>query len=447
MGLCKLGSYGGTDATIKPFSDGSTLKLAEACRRFLLHPGKDKDIRKWAAEGLSYLTLDAEVKEKLIEDKAAVKALVELAKTGDQSVLFGVVTTLVNLCNAYEKQEVIPEMIELAKFAKQHIPEEHELDDPDFVIKRILALGRENVTTALVALSKTDSPNSKELISRVFNALASEHELRGIIVQQGGVKVLIKLALDGTEKGKRHAAQALARIGITMNPEVAFPGQRALECIRPLLSLLHPDCSGLENFEGLMALCNIAQLSEVARQRIVKEGGFPKIENYMYEDHLYISRAAVQCVCNLVQSEDIIKTFFETENDRIKFLVSCCLDEDQDTTMAASGALAVLTSYSQKCCEKVFDSKNWLEAIQRLLADPAASMQYRGVCIVTNIIHSSNELAEQLMDSNVLEILMALKIIPDEDGSRKKINDVITEALKECERKGIIKKPDEDDEI
>lgn len=53
------------------------------------------------------------------------------------SVIYGVVSTLVNLCNAYDKQEIIPEMIELAKFAKRHIPEQHELDDPDFVIKRV----------------------------------------------------------------------------------------------------------------------------------------------------------------------------------------------------------------------------------------------------------------------------------------------------------------------
>ena len=44
---------------------------------------------------------------------------------------------MVNLCNAYEKQEILPEMLELAKFAKHHIPQEHELDDPDFVDKRI----------------------------------------------------------------------------------------------------------------------------------------------------------------------------------------------------------------------------------------------------------------------------------------------------------------------
>ena len=33
IGLCKLGSLGGTDASMKPFSEGASLKLAEACRR------------------------------------------------------------------------------------------------------------------------------------------------------------------------------------------------------------------------------------------------------------------------------------------------------------------------------------------------------------------------------------------------------------------------------
>jgi len=48
--------------------------------RFLINPAKDKDMRKWAVEGLSYLTLDAEVKERLIEDHGALQALIEVAK-------------------------------------------------------------------------------------------------------------------------------------------------------------------------------------------------------------------------------------------------------------------------------------------------------------------------------------------------------------------------------
>ena len=37
-------------------------------------------MRKWAVEGLSYLTLDAEVKEKVIEDRVALQALIDVAQ-------------------------------------------------------------------------------------------------------------------------------------------------------------------------------------------------------------------------------------------------------------------------------------------------------------------------------------------------------------------------------
>ena len=66
--------------------------------------------------------------------------------------LYGVVATFVNLCNAYDKQEVIPEMVELAKFAKQHIPEEHEMDDQDFVDNRITILAQQGASWALAVL-------------------------------------------------------------------------------------------------------------------------------------------------------------------------------------------------------------------------------------------------------------------------------------------------------
>lgn len=439
VGLCKLGSSGGNDSSIKPFADGANLKLSEACRKFLLHPGKDQDIRKWSAEGLSYLTLDAEVKEKLIEDRPALKALIELARTGDESVLYGVVTTLVNLCNVYEKQEMIPEMVELAKFAKQHIPEEHEFDDPDFVAKRIVVLGNEGVTTALVALAKTESPNSRELIARVFNALCSEEQLRGVVVQQGGVKVLISLALSGTEKGKRNAAQALARIAITINPEVAFPGQRALEIIRPLLSLLNVDYNALENFEALLGLCNIAQMNETARLRIIKEGGVSKIDHYIYEDHLHLCRAATQCTTNLTMSPEVVK-IYEGENDKLKFLINLSMDEDLETALAASGALAILTNASQKCCEKFFESKSWLDAIHFLLANVNTDLQYRGVCVIRNMMESSKEVAEKLIQTDVMEILMALTKLDQTE--KEQIRTVADDGLKSAEQWGIIKKPE-----
>jgi hypothetical protein len=54
-GAVEVGQLRGNDAAVKPFAEGSNLKLAEACKRFLLHSGKDQDVRKWAAEGSNYI--------------------------------------------------------------------------------------------------------------------------------------------------------------------------------------------------------------------------------------------------------------------------------------------------------------------------------------------------------------------------------------------------------
>lgn len=440
VGLCKVGSFGGDDASVRPFADGSTKKLAEACRKFLVNPAKENDVRKWAAEGLSYLTLDADVKEKLVEDKAALYALIELAKSGDQSCLYGVVTTLVNLCNAYEKQEVMPEMMELAKFAKHHIPETHELDDPDFINKRITVLAKAGVTSGLVALAKTESHNSRELIARVFNAICGLPELRGIVVQQGGAKVLIPMSLEGTNNGKKQASQALARIGITINPEVAYPGQRNLEVVRPLVGLLHPDCTALENFEALMALCNLAGMSESTRNRILKEGGLAKIEHYLYEDHEMLLRAATQCICNLVQSDDVIKTY-EGNNDKTKFLYLLCQEEDTDTVMAAAGALCILTSASKICCRKLLDVQVWPETLRCLLANPNKEIQYRGTYMLYNIISDDKDVAAKVFETDIMEILMAITKLEDPDVKRTVEN--AQKCLNAAEEMGVIRKPDE----
>ena len=42
-------------------------------------------------------------------------------------------------------------------------------------------------------------------------------------------KALIPLALEGTETGKTRAGRALAKIAISINPELAFPGQRVIK--------------------------------------------------------------------------------------------------------------------------------------------------------------------------------------------------------------------------
>lgn len=83
------------------------------------------DIRRWSADGLAYLSLDGDVKEELADNQSAVKALFKLCQCQDAHVLYSITTIFVNLTNTYDIQKPDKEMLELATYAKQHIPKEH----------------------------------------------------------------------------------------------------------------------------------------------------------------------------------------------------------------------------------------------------------------------------------------------------------------------------------
>lgn len=62
-------------------TENIVLKLATTCKQFLLAVDKySVDIRRFACEGLSYLSLDADIKEFIVSDSQLLQALVALAK-------------------------------------------------------------------------------------------------------------------------------------------------------------------------------------------------------------------------------------------------------------------------------------------------------------------------------------------------------------------------------
>ncbi|XP_051062490.1 protein unc-45 homolog A [Phodopus roborovskii] len=413
VGLCKLGSAGGTDFSMKQFAEGSTLKLAKQCRKWLCNDQIDAGTRRWAVEGLAYLTFDADVKEEFVEDEASLKALFQLSKSEERSVLFAVASALVNCTNSYDYEEPDPKMVELAKYAKQHVPEQHPKDKPSFVRARVKKLLAAGVVSAMTCMVKTESPvltnSCRELLSRVFLALVEEVEDRGTVVAQGGGKALLPLALEGTDVGQTKAAQALAKLTITSNPEMTFPGERIYEVVRPLVSLLHLNCSGLQNFEALMALTNLAGISERLRQKILKEKAVPMIEGYMFEEHEMIRRAATECMCNLAMSKEVQDLFEAQGNDRLKLLVLYSGEDDELLRRAAAGGLAMLTSMRPSLCSRIPQvTTHWLEILQALLLSPNQELQHRGTVVVLNMVAASREIASTLMESEVLEILSVL---------------------------------------
>uniref|UniRef100_F6T803 Protein unc-45 homolog B n=1 Tax=Callithrix jacchus TaxID=9483 RepID=F6T803_CALJA len=432
VGLCKLGSAGGTDYGLRQFAEGSTEKLAKQCRKWLCNTAIDTRTRRWAVEGLAYLTLDADVKDDFVQDVPALQAMFELAKTSDKTILYSVATTLVNCTNSYDVKEVIPELVQLAKFSKQHVPEEHPkgFTGSDWLACCCCCLGK--CVSALNVLLSSWS-------HRVFLALCDNPKDRGTIVAQGGGKALIPLALEGTDVGKVKAAHALAKIAAVSNPDIAFPGERVYEVVRPLVSLLDTQRDGLQNYEALLGLTNLSGRSDKLRQKIFKERALPDIENYMFENHDQLRQAATECMCNMVLNKEVQERFLADGNDRLKLVVLLCGEDDDKVQNAAAGALAMLTAAHKKLCLKMTQvTTQWLEILQRLCLHDQLSVQHRGLVIAYNLLAADAELAKKLVESELLEILTVVgKQEPDE--KKAEVVQAARECLIKCMDYGFIK--------
>ncbi|XP_077270246.1 protein unc-45 homolog B-like, partial [Temnothorax americanus] len=163
VGICKMTKFEGLKSELQAvltFDKEHMSKWRKVCIQFLTN--FQRDLRKWAVEGLSYLTLDLGVKNELIKDQRAVKAIIEFAKIENQSILYQVNILLVNLCIAYDNFNFPSEREMFVKcFNIDHVQTED-----DYVQERRRALAEAGVTSALVGLAKTGSENNKELIAR-----------------------------------------------------------------------------------------------------------------------------------------------------------------------------------------------------------------------------------------------------------------------------------------
>uniref|UniRef100_A0A6G1SM34 Protein unc-45 B n=1 Tax=Aceria tosichella TaxID=561515 RepID=A0A6G1SM34_9ACAR len=433
VGLSKVSSVGSTDASIRPLTAEANPRYARDCRAIISRPTPEFTLKQYAIEALAYLSFDGTVKEELVEDRQALNALFETMTFDVNSpVVYSILNIFVNLTNSYDKQEQPPELVELAKFAQQHVPQEHPLDKHEIVKSRVEKLAISDLVTKLVQLANIESKAAKELIARIMNALAEVEHVRGRLVQQGAVTLLMALAQTDAktpEKSCILATHALARLGITMDPQLVYQGQRLVAVIKPLKRLLKPECTALQNFEALLALTNIAQANETCRNHILNDNGFSLIESLMFEEHEMIRRAAVQCVVNLIREPQMV-SLYEADNDRVKYLIILCQEEDLETVKAASGALAMLCQVSEKACEKIFEAKQWEEILMLLLSNENMELVHRAVVIVKCIVSCKDQkLAERIYASQISDVLMALTM-PQLEGVPQPIKELASSIIK-----------------
>uniref|UniRef100_A0A0N5AQ81 Protein unc-45 homolog B n=1 Tax=Syphacia muris TaxID=451379 RepID=A0A0N5AQ81_9BILA len=438
MGLCKCAAAGGDDSSRQTMQEGSTLKLAKTCKKFLLDINVySVEVRSFACEGLSYLSLDADVKEWIVEDPLLLQALLSLAKSAGALCSYTLASIYVNCSNAYEKPKIDEELVKLAQFAKHHVPETHPKDTDDFVEKRIRALVKDGATAACVAISKTESKNTLELLARALLAFSEFPDLRGQVISEGGCKLLLRLTKEATGEGKIKAAHAIARLGVQADPTIAFPGQRAYEVVKPLTELLHPDIEGRPNYDALMTLTNLASVSDSVRKRMLKERIVPKAEEYWFMvEHPHLRAAAAELFLNLLFCDEYFQMVAQPGTDRLKLWFLYTVEEDERLAMASTAGFAILTE-DPKVCQRIVDEfKSWPEVLGEICFREHPEVQRRGLLGIKNMILSSEKVASEIISSEVFRRLQAVAKL--NNTSHEASKKVAQESLEAAEKWGLI---------
>lgn len=354
-----------------------------------------------AVEGLAYLSTDPDMKERLSKDQIFLKhlfALIPDRKKRKSSatnpptptnspLLYGVITTIANLIGyrprLSEEQRQIERLSQMSKTTQgttKATKSDSKLNDDAQVkarVRRLIDAGLLPILSTIPSL--TDSQAVHRNVARAFLSVTEDKDTRGLVLQAGGSKALQliirhlsppppvsvkKAASKPSLPAPLEAIQALAKLSITSSPLQVYGADVGpiYDALRPLsLLVLDSSANQLQQFEGVMALTNLASISPDFCSRIADLDGFlNKVELLLFEDHVLLRRAAMELICNLVAgSDETFERYAGADGNsgvksKLHLVLAICDVEDTPTRLAASGTLATLMN-SPSVCTTLFD--------------------------------------------------------------------------------------------
>ncbi|KAG0371411.1 hypothetical protein BGZ54_000038 [Gamsiella multidivaricata] len=343
-----------------------------------------------AVEGLAYASIQPAVKHLIISDRALLLSLFQLGEeTKSNPLKYGLIVIFNNLTTF--RKRLSPEQEQMLKLKKmagtlpksdskrlQSQDDDDPLDSEAVVNQRNIALVKLGIMPALHAIGNQASETIRQSLAQVLRNLITPTETRGLLVQQGVVRLLMPISLQQqqgqqqqpiTESTRASAAQALAKLCITLDPRLTFKNQRIPELVKPLIWLLE-STDQLCQFESLMALTNLGSMGDVqVLGLIVQGGGVEKMENLQFSEHILVRRAATEALCNMIFFEPVFELYSDPKKSasKIHLILALCDADDFMTRRAASGALAVLST-SQDVCNMIMAQERGLEILRSLIA-------------------------------------------------------------------------------
>jgi hypothetical protein len=409
-----------------------------------------------SVEGLAYSSIAPPIKEELANDSAFLQKLVKIMgeSSAGAALIYGGLSIFANLTvYAPLMSEEQKKLAQLKDYANSSKPvKEDQLNGDAHVTarcKKVLDAGAIPLFV-LLSLNKKLTPASQLSVLQILNSLSKEQKHRGIIAQQGAVKLLLQIyetlskdqppipqptssdenastptitltppaqSIDQTTL--RIAAHALSRILISTNPSHVFNSSLLpmTTAIRPLTLLLTEDPTSeqrnlLPTFEALLALTNLASTDDTARDAIIRVC-WPQVEDLLLSNNTLVQRASAELICNLSASPHGVAKFADGSaraSNRMHILLALADVDDLATRKAAGGALAMLTEWD-KAVEAILERERGVKIVLEMCKDESEEVRHRGAVCLCNLVNAPGETGAKARE--VLKRDDALQVIAE----------------------------------
>ena len=395
--------------------------------------------RKNSIEGLAYASMQAKVKEEIAMNRGLLAKLTDrqgvspLAKSlssqmgesqSDQdpmtiSTAFGTLTILDNLTRYLPRlSEEQKRMSQLKAYANAAPGTKlsDPLDDDHHVSDRCKLVLEADVVPYMVNLEKFLkqkglSPSSLTIMAKILSSLSRTPQSRGQLVQQGAVTLLRSIydTKSPERQRRRLAAHALARILISINPQLVG-SNRISSIVEMVLSLLRdPEADSSEaprdllpEFDGLLALTNLASDPSLGAGTQIVKDAFDKIEELLLSSTSPLQRAATELICNLMTCPAGLEKFADgskAASRRLHIVLALADAEDAATRQAAAGALAMLTEWFEVVVKAILERERGLKILLTLCEDDNKGCVHRGVVCIENMVTTEGDVGKRACEA------------------------------------------------
>ena len=380
-----------------------------------------------AYEGLALATLTSKGRAALAADKALLSKICTLGCSAPGPAQYNIATALRHL-TTYRQPTGSQDSLQngIRKYAAQslngksnHGAAREDSGDEDSVVDDRCALLLQRKSMSLLhVLAKSSSLEIRNLASHILLSLVAQRSRRGVIIQEGGAKVLLQIIGRNPKLTSADAqltptdliaVQALCKLLVTTNPlHILGPSPNSplmIGAVTPLSSVLRcHTASSLQEFECLMALTNLSSFSAELQDRISRCPGLLDhcddilISNSHHQTQQYGQTmcrcAAMELLCNLVCCDYAFKRYTTATNEdklsgptasRLQIILALCDVDDPKTRLAALGTMATLTEASAVCKYITASEKRLKIIIDACGVREEAGVQQRGIVCLYNI--------------------------------------------------------------